>query len=458
LVYRLESDRPTMPSNPFLKMEGSDMARHRALGSLPFRLVLVVALAVGMLVPFGSVAAAGPHATRTVDASPQAIMDWSLVAQSSIVVVAKKFPGEGAVLMGIVHAAIYDATVAVDGGFRPYAVAVHAPGHTSLAAAVATAAHGVLVGLFPDQQAGDTGLDATYATYLAGIPNGRAKAKGIAVGERVAAGILRLRADDGRNTVVPYDQAPPGPGVYEPTGPIVLGTNLPQVRPLVLGTAARFRPPGPPSLTSSQYARDFNEVARLGRADSAVRTPEQTDTALFWTDNDIAQWNRGMLRLATREGLDAVHTARMLALAHLAGGDAMIACFDAKYHYRFWRPIHAIPRADTDSNPATAPDPAWTPLRTTPPFPEYPSAHACHSSALATVLAALFGSGRVDFTLDSLVTGQTRSYPRFADVPREVNDARVWAGFHFRNSDVAGSILGERVGRFVLTHALPCAG
>jgi hypothetical protein len=175
---------------------------------------------------------------------------------------------------------------------------------------------------------------------------------------------------------------------------------------------------------------------------------------LFWTDNDIAQWNRGMLRLATREGLDAVHTARMLALTHLAGGDAMLACFDAKYRYRFWRPVQAIPRADTDGNPATAPDPTWTPLRTTPPFPEYPSAHACHSGALATVLTALFGSGKVDFTLDSLVTGQTRSYPRFADVPREVNDARVWAGFHFRSSDVAGATLGERVGRFVLTHAL----
>jgi PAP2 superfamily len=412
------------------------------------------ALALGALMPSASVAAAGPQAARIADKSPQAIVDWSLVAQNSIVVVAKKFPGEGAVLMGIVHAAIYDATVAVDGGFRPYAVALHAPGHTSLAAAVATAAHGVLVGLFPDQQAGDTGLDATYTAYMTGIPGGRAKANGIVAGERVAAGILRLRADDGRNTVVPYIQAPPGPGVYEPTGPVVLGTNLPKVRPLVLGTAAQFRPPGPLSLTSRQYARDLNEVARLGRADSAVRTPEQTDTALFWTDNDIAQWNRGMLRLAARKGLDAVHTARMLALAHLAGGDAMIACFDAKYHYRFWRPIQAIARADTDGNPATSPDPTWTPLRTTPPFPEYPSAHACHSGALATVLAALFGSGRVDFTLDSLVTGQTRSYPRFADVPRDVNDARVWAGFHFRSSDVAGSVLGKRVGGFVLTHAL----
>src|SRR5919198_6634774 len=141
------------------------MPRHGALRRFPFT-VLVAALALGALVPSAPVAAASPRVATTADASPQAIVDWSLVAQSSIVVVAKKFPGEGAVLMGIVHAAIYDATVAVDGGFRPYAVALHAAGHASLAAAAAAAAHGVLVGLFPDQQAGDTGLDATYAAYL----------------------------------------------------------------------------------------------------------------------------------------------------------------------------------------------------------------------------------------------------------------------------------------------------
>jgi hypothetical protein len=226
----------------------------------------------------------------------------------------------------------------------------------------------------------------------------------------------------------------------------------------VLGSADQFRPGAPVALASERYARDFDEVARYGRADSTARTPEQTATALFWTDNDIAQWNRGMLRLAAREDLNAVQTARMLALAHLAGGDAMIGCFEAKYHYLFWRPVHAIPRAATDGNPATAADPSWTPLRTTPPFPEYPSAHACHSGAVTTVLSALFGPGRVDFSLDSLVTGQTRSYRRFADALSEVNDARVWAGFHFRSSDVAGSVLGRRVGRFVLDHALQPAG
>jgi PAP2 superfamily len=426
------------------------------------RSLLLVALVAAVLAPSAPAAATnGPSSLRGPAIrhdSSHAIVDWSLIAQNSIVVVAKKFPGEGAVLMGITHAAIYDATVAVEGGFRPYAVAPHVPRHTSLDAAVAAAAHGVLVGLFPDQQSGDTGLDATYAAYLATIPDGRAKANGIAVGDQVAEAILELRANDGRNAVVPYVQPSPGPGVYEPTGPVVLGTNLPLVRPLVIRFASQFRPPGPSRLTSRQYTRDFNEVKSLGRADSTVRTPEQTATALFWTDNDIAQWNRGMLRLAVAKGLDAAETARMLALAHAAGGDAMIGCFEAKYHYTFWRPLHAIPRADTDGNPATAPDPSWVPLRTTPPFPEYPSAHACHSGAVTTVLAALFGSGPVSFTLDSLVTGQTRSYRRFEDALREVNNARVWAGFHFRTACVDGSVLGKGVARFVLANAFQPVG
>ena len=419
------------------------------------RSLVLVTVAVALIASPAAVGATGrlgiPRADAPGEASADAIMDWSLIAQNSIVVVAKKFPGVGAGLMGIVHAAIYDATVAIEGRFQPFAVAPEAPPNTSLEAAVATAAYGVLVGLFPDQQGS---LDATYDAYLSSIPDGEAKDNGITLGEEVFEGILELPAVAGLTAApTPYEQPPPGPGVYEPTGPIVLGTNLPDVVPLVLESASQFRPDGPSALTSDEYADDFNEVKALGRADSTDRTPEQTATALFWTDNDIAQWNRAMVRLADREDLDATETARMLALAHVAGGDAMIACFDAKFHYNFWRPTQAIPRADTDGNPTTEPDPTWVPLRTTPPFPEYPSAHACHSGAVTTVLAAIFGNGQINFTLDSLVTGETRYYRHFGDAIREVNNARVWAGFHFRNSDVEGSTLGRRVARFVLENA-----
>ena len=150
--------------------------------------------------------------------------------------------------------------------------------------------------------------------------------------------------------------------------------------------------------------------------------------------------------------LDLVQTARMLAMAHVAGGDAMIACFDAKYHYWFWRPYQAIAAADTDANPDTTADPTWRPLATTPNFPEYPSAHACHSTAVVTALDAFFGTDKVPMTLDSRVTHTTRRYNRLHDIVKDVDWARVLVGFHFRNSDLQGSALGRKVGRYVADH------
>jgi hypothetical protein len=379
-----------------------------------------------------------------------AVPEWSLIAQNSVVVVGKKFPGEAAVYMGIVHAAIYDAAVAVGGGYQPYRVAPVVPRGASLDAAVATAAHRVLVELFPGQQAA---LDAAYANSLAGIPEGQPKADGIAAGEQVGEGFVDLPAIEGLNATVPYVQPPPGPGVWEPTAATPpLGTKLPLVVPLALEEASQFRPNGPLPLRSHQYAADLRQVQRLGRVDSTDRTEEQTRVALFWTDHDLPQWNRNLVRLAEQRGLGPVQTARMLAMAHVAGGDAMIACFDAKYHYVSWRPVQAIQRADTDGNPRTEADPTWQPLRPTPNHPEYPSAHACHTTAIATALERFFGTRAVPFSLDSLVTGETRYYDTPEDVVQEVDRARVWAGFHFRSSDQEGSVLGRRVGRFVTRH------
>lgn len=392
------------------------------------------------------------RSTRAAENSTQerAIADWSLIAQNAIVTVGRKFPGEAAVYMGIVHAAIYDAVVALEGGYRPYAIAPAVPRNTSLAAAVAAAAHRVLAGRFPDQQAGPNGLDEVYFAYLNGIADVEAKANGIQVGEEVGVGMLLLRDNDGLDSVLPYVQPRPGPGVYEPTAPTApLGTRMPSVRPLALEYAAQFRPEGPPAIRSGKYAQDFDEVKYLGRIDSSVRTAEQTAVARFWTDHDLPQWNRSLLRLAAARGLTAIETARMLAMAHVAGGDAMIGCFDAKYHYLSWRPVHAIPRADTDGNDHTLSDPAWQPLATTPNHPEYPSAHACHTAAIAQTLESFFGPGRIPFSVDSLVTGETHHYERFREVLAEVNNARVWAGFHFRYSQEDGSRLGRKVARFV---------
>jgi hypothetical protein len=269
--------------------------------------------------------------------------------------------------------------------------------------------------------------------------------------------MLAKRANDGREAdpmLADLGPPPPGPGVWErnPGNPLppVLGLRLPRIRPLALESASQFRPDGPNPLTSAEYAEDFQQVKEFGRFDSSARTAEQTTEALFWTDHDARQWNDGMLRLAVDQELDLVQAARMLAMAHVGGADALIACFDAKYHYWFWRPYQAIARADTDGNPATEPDATWRPLRTTPNHPEYPSAHACHSTAVAEALRAFFGTDNVRFTLDSRVTGTTREYDRFHEAVQDVNEARVLVGFHFRNSDQEGSSLGRRVGRYVV--------
>lgn len=369
-----------------------------------------------------------------------------------------KFPGEAAIYMGIVHAAIYDAAVAIEGGYHPYAIALTASEDTSPQAAIATAVHHVLIGLQPAlglTPAQQAILDGRHATYLAAIPEGAAKADGISIGSQVATAVLALRANDGRQRnphLGDLKPPPPGPGVWDEGSSPAVGLRVPGIRPLVLESGSQFRPDGPNPLASDEYASDFKEVAKLGRVDSTARRTEQTIQALFWTDHDLRQWNDSLLKLADDRGLDLVQTARMLAMAHAAGGDAMIACFDAKYTYWFWRPYQAIPRADEDPNAATAADSSWRPLRTTPNFPEYPSAHACHTTAVAEALQAFFGTDKISFSLDSRATGTTRAYDRLPDAVTDVDWARVLVGFHFRNSDQEGSSLGRTVARYVVTH------
>lgn len=394
---------------------------------------------------------AGHTSPAIVPALPTPIADWSLEAQRAIVPppggVGDKFPGEAAVYMGIVHAAIYDVAVTIHGGYRPYAIALTAPPETTPAAAIAAAAHAVLVGLLPTQVAD---LDNRYAEYLAKLPNNIAKTNGKVLGEQVATAILSMRASDGRIAESQHVQPRTGPGVFEPdpTRP-VLGFRLSRIRPLALASPKQFRPVAPSALGSQEYAADFEEVRGFGRFDSDVRTDEQTNRALFWTDHDVRQWNEGLVRLAVDRGLDLMQTARMLALAHVSGADAMSACFDAKYHYMFWRPAAAIVLSGGDGKPRTEADATWRPLRTTPNHPEYPAAHACHTSAIVEALRTFFGTDDVRVSLDSRTTGTTRSFNRLHEIVKDVEDARVFAGFHFRNSNVTGSRLGRDVARFV---------
>jgi hypothetical protein len=314
--------------------------------------MILVAVAV-VTVTFGAATAApatmptGAAARADVDPAPVAF--WSTEARRAIVPpgpggvfgaenYGNKFPGEAAVYMGIVHAAIYDAAVAIEGGYEAYAIKLTAPTNTSPAAAIATAAHNTLVGLQPQlglSPAQQAILDGDYTAYLATVGDGVAKTNGITVGGQVADAVLALRVNDGREqnpTLPQLNPPPPGPGVWDPGGAPAVGLRLPGIRPLALESASQFRPGPPYSLTSDAYAEDFAQVKELGRLDSSTRTPDQTTQARFWTDHDLRQWNDGLLHLAAARGLDLVQTARMLAMAHVAGGDAMIACFDAKFH------------------------------------------------------------------------------------------------------------------------------
>lgn len=421
--------------------------------------LLVLALVAGCL-PGRVCYAAEPQS------SPTPVIDWSNEARRAIVPpgpngifgsenYGNKFPGEAAVYMGIVHTAIYEAAIAISGSRVD-----HAEGNPPdfAASAIATAAHHTLVGLQPAlglTPAQQATLDADYAAYIDKLPGGQTKSAGIAIGERVATAVLATRVDDGRDknpTLGDLNPPAPGPGVWAPAASPVLGLRLPGIKPLVLESAAQFRPDGPYALTSSAFAEDFNQVEEMGRVDSTVRSAAQTEIARFWFDHDARQWNDGLLQLAAARGLDLLQTARMLAMAHVAGGDAMVGCFEAKYTYWFWRPYQAIPLAAEAGNPAIIADPTWKPLGSTPNFPEYPSAHACHSTAVAEALASFFGTSRVSFSLDSRVTGTHHDYTDFEQVVDEVDQARVWAGFHFFHSDLDGSILGRNVARYVIKH------
>jgi len=386
--------------------------------------------------------------TDRPSSDPNAVLYWSQVAENTISV--GRPPASSEVLNGLVHAAIYDATVSVEGGYEPFAVSIRRRGPTSVDAAIAAAARGVLVVRVP-AQAGT--VEAAYATFLSGIPDSREKANGIRLGAAVAGAYIALRADDGFDNVVPWVQPTPGPGVFEPIpfNSTPVDIKLKQVRPLAFDDPAKFRPDGPNSLTSPAYTRDFNETKALGRVDSTERTPEQTEIARFWTEQAMVFFNRNLRNLAMEHGLDTLETARMMAMVHVSAADSLVGCWEAKFHYLFWRPQTAIQRADTDGNPDTEQDPSWTHL-VLGNHPEYPSGHACFTGAATRALADYFGTDHVPWSLTSTVTNTTHSFDRLSEIRDEVTVARIYGGLHFRKSMVDGDNLARRTTRYILRH------
>jgi hypothetical protein len=405
-------------------------------------------LAVALAVPAAVAPAAAQAGPATATHRPNAVVTWNTHAETAIFDVARQSPTAAARSFAMVQGAVYDAVNAIAGTpYEPYLAAPRARGDDSVPAAVATAAYRVLLSMFPDQA---TALRAQYDAALAEIRDGRAERGGIAVGEATAAAMIAARRDDGAFSDATW-RVGTGPGEWRPTPPgfLQVGAWFATLRPFVIRDAGDYRTPGPPALASRAYARDLNEVKALGSATSTTRTPDQTESAIWWDDPRLVEWEIKR-RLAADHRLGALQTARMFAMVDVAAADSLIACYQEKKHWSFWRPVTAIPLADTDGNPATTADPAWTPLRVTAPSTEYPSGHACFTSATVVALRTFFGRDDLSISAFSADSGTTRSYDNLSAALAELLEARIWAGVHYRKAVVDGERLSAAVTRDVL--------
>jgi vanadium-dependent haloperoxidase-like protein len=377
--------------------------------------------------------------------------------------------------LAMVQVAVHDALNAIDRRYDGYYF--EGPGDTAASpdAAVAAAAHTVLVGIVgsygtPAQKGATFALlDEAYAVSIARVTDPPARNKGVAVGRAAGAAILALRKDDGAFRDVPYtpgtgagkwrphpNPVPPNPPVANPD--LARGylpsavPNWGSVTPFTLLSASQFWLPGPPALTSETYARDYNEVKNLGGKVSTMRTDDQTQIARFWFEGPGA-WNTIARTVATTRRLDATDSARVLALMNIAMADAYIAGFKIRYVYDSWRPVTAIREGDNDGNDRTAGDPAWDSHQNTPAVSDYPSTQSTFSAAAAVALARAIGSDEVNFTITSgkPFEGITRSFTSFSQAARESADSRVYAGIHFRSACEDGLALGRKVGQRAAT-------
>jgi len=386
--------------------------------------------------------------------STDVVLDWNVIALKTTAAAPFNPPLETRNL-AIVHAAMFDAVNSIVGDSPGYVVRLRAPAHASAEAAAVAAARVTLVTLYPEQQ---SMLDAAYAAFLNRIPEGSARDGGVRIGEVAARRILTVRASDGAMAAIKAEYFPGRrPGDWIPTPPASLpplGPGWGEVRPFVLRDGSQFRPGPPPALHGKRYARDFEEIKEIGSSMSGTRRPEQTDLARFWIATAAQNWNPVARQVSIARGLTLLQNARGFALLNLAGADAFIAAWDAKFAYNQWRPVTAIRAADTDGNASTAADPAWTPLLATPPFPDYIAGHTTYAGAAQAVLERVFGEDPdAVITLTSpTAPGVVETYTTFKDIADGVVNARVWGGIHWRMSSVQGRVVGEELGRYVVKH------
>lgn len=376
-----------------------------------------------------------------------AVTDWNQTGLRATEI-AGMAPPVQAHAMAIMHAAIYDAVNAVDRGHAPYVITVTAPSGASVDSAAVAAAHGVLVRLFPLQQAM---LEAALTASLGQIPDSQAKTDGVQVGREVAEKLFALRRFDGFDASVSYSFGN-GPGVYQATPPGNAQPVLPHwrnVKPFVLKSAAQFAFEGPPNPTSAAFAKDFNEIKLLGGRASAQRTSEQTAIAIHWAGSEIPPMNAVARTASAARSLRVADNARLFAYLNMAMADALIAAFEAKYKFNTWRPVTAIRNAASAGNAGIQADGAWEPMIVTPPHPEYPSAHCIAVGAAEVVLRQFFGD-RVSASYVAPALGVLRRWESLAQISKEVEDSRVWAGIHFRSAVEHATQVGRKIGEYAL--------
>lgn len=428
--------------------------------------LLFVTAALGVAALAILVSGSGASGVRQNQAklSPQAALDWNVIAVNTVrsaTLTPTKFQPEGTLYMAYVQAAEYNAVMAISGRYAPYRSSLQAVPGASPRAAIAAAAYTTLSYYFPTLA---PSLVSAYNDYLnvtlAQVPE-KARLAGVAVGSAAASQLIVSRFGDGRDAPVStaFGVAPQAPGTWVFTPPPSLQSAqtpwLANMKPFMLDRPDQFRSPAPPAITSAEYATDLNETEKMGEAASTARTAAQTATALFWNANVINQYNQVYRDVATSRNFDLVDTVRLMAMGNMVAADAGMACWDSKYHYLYWRPVTAIRGAGLDDNAGTTADPAWSPLITTPNHPEYPSAHGCITSAVTAVLASVLKTSAINIDVPGATGGGTtlttsQHFATADDLLKNVADARVWAGLHYRFSTTAGVNIGTQVAQFDL--------
>jgi hypothetical protein len=386
-------------------------------------------------------------------AAADTVTDWNAAVLDAIRV-DRTNPPRATRNMALMNVSIFDAVNGVEPAYQHFHVVPGAPAGASPEAAAAAAAHRVLSAVYPAQQAA---FDDLLAASLLAVPDGPAEDDGVAWGEQVADAVLALREDDGSSTVVDY-LVPTGANWWEPTPPAFAPALLPNwatVTPWCLPSSIQLRQPAPPPLSSPEYAAAYNEVRILGDADSAVRTADQTEIALFWNDGagthtPPGHWNEITQGLSAEHGLTLLQNARLFALQGLAVADAAIVSWENKYHWNHWRPYTGILHSDLDGNDQTGPDPGWQSLIVTPPFPSYTSGHSTFSGSSSRLLELFFGTDDLAFSaISDGLPGVTRDFASLSQAAEEAGQSRIYGGIHWQYDNTAALASGRALGEHV---------